>query len=71
MRERGIVQRIRYAGEVPALTEAQLYEPAVRTGLRAAAAARRLQSGSVRTYAVYLLGLVVGLLVLADLGALG
>lgn len=71
VRERGIVQRIRYAGEVPALTEAQLYEPAVRTGLRAAAAARRLQSGSVRTYAVYLLGLVVGLLVLADLGALG
>ena len=41
-----------------------LYEPTVRAGLRAAAFARRLQSGNVRTYAGYLLGLVIGLLVL-------
>jgi hypothetical protein len=51
--------------------DAALYEPTVRAGLRAAAVARRLQSGNVRTYAAYLLGLVIGLLVLAYSGALG
>lgn len=71
VRAGGMVQSIRYAGEVPALAERALYEPAIRTGLRAAAIARRLQSGSVRTYAVYLLALVVGTLLLARTGALG
>ena len=71
VRTDGVVQSVRYAREVPALAEQWLYEPAIRGGLRAAAIARRLQTGSVRVYAVYLLGLVVGLLVLADLGALG
>ena len=70
-RTAGVVQAIRYRGEVPALAEAHLHEPAIRAGLRAASLARRLQTGSVRMYAVYLLGLVVGLLVLADAGALG
>jgi hydrogenase-4 component B len=69
--EGGMVQRIRYSGEVPALAETQLYEPVVRAGLRGAALARRLQTGNVRTYAAYLLALVVGLLVLAAGGALG
>ncbi len=40
-------------------------------GLRAAALARRTQSGNVRTYAAYLLGLVMALLVLAQTGILG
>jgi hypothetical protein len=68
---RGMVQNITYTGHVPSLLDAALYEPTVRAGLRAAAVARRLQSGNVRTYAAYLLGLVIGLLVLAYSGALG
>jgi hypothetical protein len=39
--------------------------------LRGPALARRLQTGNVRTYAAYLLALVVGLLILAASGALG
>jgi hypothetical protein len=67
----GTVQRITYSGHVPSLLDTALYEPTVRTGLRAAAIARRLQSGNVRTYAAYLLGLVIGLLLLARAGVLG
>jgi hydrogenase-4 component B len=67
----GILQSVTYKGEVPSLLDTALYEPTVRLGLRAAAHARRLQSGNVRTYAAYLLGLVVGLLVLVQTGALG
>jgi len=67
----GMVQSITYTGHVPSLLDTSLYEPTVRTGLRAAAVVRRLQSGNVRTYAAYLLGLVIGLLVLAHTGALG
>ncbi len=70
-RSGGMVQSIAYTGHVPSLLDTALYEPTVRTGLRAAAVARRLQSGSVRTYAAYLLGLVIGLLVLAHTGVLG
>ena len=43
----------------------------MRGGLRAAALARRLQSGNVRTYAAYLLALVLGLLALVYSGVLG
>ena len=67
----GMVQHIDYAGEVPSLVDTVLYEPAIRTGLRGAAVARRLQTGNVRTYALYLLGLVIGLLALARVGVLG
>jgi hypothetical protein len=51
--------------------DASVYEPTVRAGMRAASVARRLQSGNVRTYAAYLLGLVIGLLVLIYTGVLG
>lgn len=64
----GIVQRITYAGEVPSLLDSLLYEPTIRAGLRAAAIARRLQTGNVRTYAAYLLGLVIALLALTRTG---
>jgi hydrogenase-4 component B len=67
----GMVQEVTYAGEVPSLLDAALYEPTVRLGLRAAALARRGQSGNVRTYAAYLLGLVIVLVVLVQSGALG
>jgi hydrogenase-4 component B len=70
-RDRGVLRGITYTGHVPSLLDAALYEPTVRAGLRAAAVARRLQSGNVRTYAAYLLGLVIGLLVLARAGVLG
>jgi hydrogenase-4 component B len=67
----GLVQRVSYASEVPSLADRALYEPAIRAGLRGAAIARRLQTGNVRTYALYLLALVAGLLALARAGALG
>ena len=70
-RDGAIVQSISYTGHVPSLLDAALYEPIARAGLRAAAVARRLQSGNVRTYAAYLLGLVIALLVLARSGVLG
>jgi hydrogenase-4 component B len=65
------VTSLRYSGHVPSLADRLLYEPAIRAGLRGAALARRLQTGNVRTYASYLLALVLGLLALARLGALG
>jgi hydrogenase-4 component B len=70
-RRGGMVQSITYTGHVPSLLDASVYEPMVRGGLRAASIARRLQSGNVRTYAAYLLVLVIGLLVLAYTGVLG
>jgi hydrogenase-4 component B len=70
-RRGGMVQSITYTGHVPSLLDASVYEPTVRAGLRAASVARRLQSGNVRTYAAYLLVLVIGLLALAYTGVLG
>jgi hydrogenase-4 component B len=70
-RSGGMVQSVTYTGDVPSLLDAALYEPTVRNSLRVAARVRRLQSGNVRTYAAYLLGLVIGLLVLAHTGVLG
>jgi len=67
----GMVQSVTYTAHVPSLLDASVYEPTVRTGLRAASFVRRLQSGNVRTYAAYLLGLVIGLLVLVHTGVLG
>ena len=67
----GLVQRVTYSSEVPSLADALLYEPAIRAGLRGAGVARRLQTGNVRTYALYLLALVLGLLALVRTGALG
>jgi hydrogenase-4 component B len=68
--EGGLVQRVAYASEVPSLVDTVLYEPTIRAGLRGAAVARRLQTGNVRTYALYLLLLVLGLLALVRMGAL-
>lgn len=62
---------VRYRGEVPHLFDTLLYTPAQNAALRAAGVARRLQSGSVRTYAAYLLGLLLALLLLVRTGAIG
>jgi hydrogenase-4 component B len=66
----GVLQRVDYSGAVPHLFDTLLYDPAMRVALRGAAVARRLQSGSVRTYAGYLLGLLVIALLLAHWGVL-
>jgi hydrogenase-4 component B len=71
LRAGGMVQQIRYSGHVPSLVDTLLYEPAIRAGLRGAALARRLQTGNVRTYALYLLVLVIGLLALVRIGVFG
>jgi hydrogenase-4 component B len=67
----GLVQEIHYSGDVPSLADRLLYDPAIQGGLRGAAVMRRLQTGNVRTYAMYLLGLVLVLLTLARVGVLG
>lgn len=71
VRAGGMTQQVVYSSHTPSLVDRAIYEPAVRAGLRGAALVRRLQSGNVRTYAAYLLALVVGGLVLAATGALG
>jgi hypothetical protein len=65
------LQEVAYSGTVPHLIEDRLYEPVVRLGFRAAVQARRLQSGSIGTYVVYLIGLVIVLLLAARVGAIG
>jgi hydrogenase-4 component B len=64
----GLVQEVRHFSEVHHLFDAWLYAPLQRSALRGATVARRLQSGSLRAYAGYLLVLVAALLALARLG---
>jgi hydrogenase-4 component B len=66
----GVLRRIEYRAAVPHLFDTLLYGPIARTAMRWAAVARRLQSGSVRTYAGYLLGLMTAALLLAHWGVL-
>jgi hydrogenase-4 component B len=65
-----LVQEVRYRSEVPHLFDTLLYEPSQRVALRAARTARRLQSGSLRAYILYLLGLVLVLLAAVQLGVI-
>jgi hydrogenase-4 component B len=67
----GVLQEVAYSGNVPHLIEDRLYRPVARLGFRAAVRARRLQSGSIGTYVVYLIGLVIVLLLAVRLGAIG
>jgi hypothetical protein len=66
----GGVQRIRYHAEVPHLFDDLIYAPTQRAALRGAAVARRLQSGSLRAYVLYLLALVIAMLALVRFGGL-
>ena len=66
----GVVHEVRHRATVPHLFDALLYGPAVRVALAGAGVARRLQSGSLRLYIGYLVGLVLLLLLLARAGAL-
>jgi hydrogenase-4 component B len=65
-----ITQAVAYSSHTPSLVDTLLVEPTVRVALRGAAVVRRLQTGNVRTYAGYLTGLVVVVLVLLGTGAL-
>ena len=67
----GVVREVRHRAGVPNLFDSLLYGPVVRVALVGAAAVRRLQSGSLRLYIAYLVGLVLLLLLLARTGALG
>jgi hydrogenase-4 component B len=69
--EAGVLQEVSYSGHVPHLIDDHLYAPLERASLAAAAQARRLQSGSLGTYVVYLAGLVLLLLAAARLGWIG
>jgi hydrogenase-4 component B len=68
--EHGVLQEVAYDAEVPHLFDTLIYEPVTAAALRGAAVVRRLQSGSLRTYLLYLLGLLALLLVLVRLGVL-
>jgi len=67
----GVLQELSYRGHVPHLIDDHVYAPVARVSLRAADRARRLQSGSLGTYVVYLIGLVLTLLAAVRLGLLG
>jgi hydrogenase-4 component B len=67
----GILQAVEYRGHVPHLFDTVLYAPAIRAALAVAERARGIQSGSLRSYAVYLGAMVVVLLVLVRTGVLG
>jgi hydrogenase-4 component B len=69
--EGGVLQAVSYSGHVPQLIDDHLYAPLERVSLAAAAQARRLQSGSLGTYVVYLAALVLVLLAAARLGWIG
>jgi hydrogenase-4 component B len=60
----GLVQEVSYSGEVPHLFDTHLYDPVTALARRAAGRARRLQSGSLRAYLLYLLALVFVVLAL-------
>ncbi len=64
------ITKITHRSEVPHHADTVLYRPVLRASLRAAAVARRLQSGSLRAYLSYLLALVLVLLALVRVGAL-
>jgi hydrogenase-4 component B len=67
----GVVEAVAYEAEIPHLFDTLLYGPVWRGALRAAGIARRVQSGSLRIYLIYLLGLLGVLLALARTGLLG
>ena len=67
----GVVQEVGYSGRVPQLADEWLYRPVAHQALAAARWARRLQSGRLSTYVVYLIALVLALLVSVRIGIVG
>src|SRR5437868_2247025 len=69
--EGGVVQEVSYSGRVPHLIDERVYAPVTRLSLAAAGHARRMQTGSLGTYVVYLIALVLVLLASARPGVIG
>ncbi|MGE5828981.1 MAG: proton-conducting transporter membrane subunit [Micromonosporaceae bacterium] len=69
--QRGVVQEVTYRGHVPHLIDERIYRPTAHRAMWLAGYARRLQSGSLGTYAAYLIALVILLLGAARLGLFG
>ncbi|HEY0276705.1 MAG TPA: proton-conducting transporter membrane subunit [Solirubrobacterales bacterium] len=69
--EGGVLRSVAYRGEVPHLFDSALYGPARRRALEGARVARRIQSGSVRGYAAYLLVLLLVVLLAVRVGVIG
>jgi hydrogenase-4 component B len=69
--EAGVLQELAYSGHVPHLIEERVYRPIERASVFGAAHARRLQTGSIGTYVVYLIALVIVLLAAVRLGLIG
>lgn len=67
----GVLRSVTYRGEVPHLFDSALYRPARRRALEGARIARRIQSGSVRAYAAYLLVLLLVMLLAVRVGVIG
>jgi hydrogenase-4 component B len=67
----GEVREVSYTGRVPHLIDERVYRPVAASAQAAAARARRLQSGRLGVYALYLIGLITTLLVAAHLGVIG
>ena len=63
----GIVESVRFRGDVPHLFDTHVFEPLLELARRAARTARRMQSGSLRAYLGYLVALVFVLLLLLRL----
>jgi len=67
----GEVREVSYTGRVPHLIDERVYRPVAASAQAAAGHARRLQSGRLGVYALYLIGLIATLLVAAHLGVIG
>jgi hydrogenase-4 component B len=67
----GVLQEVSHTGHVPHLIDDHVYAPTARMALASAARARRLQSGRLGAYVLYLIGLIVVLLGAARLGVIG
>jgi formate hydrogenlyase subunit 3/multisubunit Na+/H+ antiporter MnhD subunit len=67
----GTLQSVSYRGEVPHLFDTAVYGPLQRRAIAAARFARRVQSGSVRAYAGYLLALLLAALLAVRIGVIG
>ncbi len=70
-RSHGATKAAYYRGDVPHLFDTVLYRPVARRSLQVAAWARRLQSGNLRGYTLYLGGTVAVILALVRAGLLG
>ncbi|MEI8082978.1 MAG: hypothetical protein WCI74_14165, partial [Actinomycetes bacterium] len=64
----GVVASVQYEGDVPHLFDTKFYSPLEAAVTKGFGRARRLQSGRLRNYAVYLLILLAVLLLIARFG---